>query len=219
MYNDPHGDSDPNRARSQQPSSYPIGGQQQPPDPHGQQPYTQYNNVPPYNAAPPLPDYAVPQQQPGRSLKWLWITLAIVGGVFVLGCAICGVVLYEGGRIASQSVTQTIKSTSPALVTNEYYQAIEIQDYATAYSYLDPNIRATNGKIITQNDFTTSAKNLDTQNGTVSNFTVSSSPGVDSSGTKAGYTVNVTRGSTTYSSNITLMQTGGSWKIVSYSAI
>src|SRR5579872_3525151 len=62
-----------------------------PPD-YGQQPYGQ---APPmYGGAPPMPSYG--QLQKKSSLRWLWITLAIVGGLLVLGCGGCAIASFAG---------------------------------------------------------------------------------------------------------------------------
>lgn len=210
MYNDPYG------------NPYPGGGQgQQPPQNPYEQPPNQ-NNVPPftqYNAQPPLPNYAVPPQQPKQSLRWLWITLIVLGVILVLGCGVCGFIVYGIGKSANQTITQAEKAIAPSLVVNEYYQSIEGQRYATAYSYLDPAIQTLDGTPITADTFTTAAQSVDTKDGLVSNFTVSISPGIDNTGNQATYTVKVTRNGTSYTSTIGLKLESGSWKIVSYDRI
>src|SRR5689334_21190863 len=97
-------DYDPNQptsGRPQDPSGPPSYGQQpsgqpqRPPTGHVPPPYgSEYvpPQQPPYQqpqyGIPPFPNYAQPQP-PKRSLRWLWITLAIVGGILVLACAGC----------------------------------------------------------------------------------------------------------------------------------
>src|SRR5437660_12438521 len=104
MYNDPN-----------QPQQPPYG-HPQPPD--GEAQY----------GVPPVPAY-VPQPQPKRSLRWLWITLGIVGGLLVLGC---------GGCIIAVSVLgiNIFNQAGPAITATQYYQAIQRQGYSDVYSYI-----------------------------------------------------------------------------------
>src|SRR6266516_2824315 len=87
-----------NQGQPQQPSTQytpPGYGQGQPQQPYGQPPYQ--GQQPPYGQPPygqeqyggPPPNYGQPPKK--SSLKWLWITLAIVGAVLVLGCGGCAI--------------------------------------------------------------------------------------------------------------------------------
>ena len=228
MYNDPYGNPYPNGGQGQPPQNpygnpYPDGGQRQSPQNPYQQPPTQYNapQYPPYNAGQPQePYYPGFQQPPKKSLKWLWITLSIVGAVLILSCSICGFVAYRIGQSAQTVTGQFGKSFVPLLVVNEYYQSIESQQYSKAYSYLDQNIQTTTGSPITVDAFTNSAKAIDSQKGTVTTFVASGTPGLDSTGKQATFTVQVTRGSSApYTATISLKLESGTWKIVSYDTI
>jgi hypothetical protein len=190
-----------------------VPPQQQPPY---QQPQPEYvpPQQPPYQqpqyGIPPFPNYAQPQQ-PKRSLRWLWITLAIVGGILVLACAGCGIFLYVAGKAA-------INAAGPALTTQAYYQFVKQKNYARAYTLLDSNATVSiAGKSLpapNQQSFTAAAQAIDASAGPVSNFSVHTN-GSDTS----HLTVTVTRRSQTYDVHLTLAPVGGSWKITSLDGI
>ncbi len=208
---------DPNHPQQPDPSQQPQPpyGQPQPPyeqQQWGQQPPAQYaptQYVAPAYGAPPVPGYA-PPQQPGRSRRTLWIVLGIFGGLIVLSCAICGILFVAGVGFFAKSVA------APALVVNQYYGAVQKQDYNTAYSYIDQNLTASNGQPLTQQVYTVAAQLLDTTKGKVSNFSVGN---ISVTNNTASVTVSVTRGSTAYDVHLQLQQVNGSWKISSYDNI
>jgi hypothetical protein len=179
---------------------------QQPPYRIGQTPYGQL----PYGA-PPIPNYWQPQQPKKPSRRWLWITLAIIGGLVALACIASSIVIAVGvGYVASIA--------GPDFTVQEYYQAIEHQDYVKATTYLSSNGAITiNGLAapITQLDaFTTEAEALDSTQGPVS-FFHSSINGSDYS----RIDVTVTRNGPSYLVHLQLIQEGNSWKIVSADGI
>jgi hypothetical protein len=109
---------DPNQPAYGTPNQPPYGAPNQPPygvPPQTPPPYGTPNQ-PPYGGVPP---YAQPPA-PKRSLKWLWITLGIVVGIFVLACG--GLAVLGGTLIGG-----------PSSSVDSYYKAIEGQDYTTAY--------------------------------------------------------------------------------------
>jgi hypothetical protein len=179
--------------------------------PHGQPPYGQYPYGQPPYGAPPIPNYAQAPQQPKKSLRWLWITLGIVGGILVLACAGCGIFTYFAGKAA-------VNLAGPAFTVGEYYQFVKQQDYAQAYALLDRNATISiAGRSLPAPDeqsFATAAQTVDTSLAPVSNFSVQPN-GSDTS----HLTVRVTRGSQTYDVHLTLTQVGGSWKIASMDGI
>src|SRR6266700_4156884 len=130
MYNDPNQPSQQPPYGQPQPPYYgppqqpPYGQPQQPP--YGQPPYMppQQPYGQPLYGVPPVPGY-VPQQPPKKRRTGLWIFLGILA-VLVLACVgVVGAVYYVGTH-------------NPATdVVNKYYTAIQNQDYATAYSYLN----------------------------------------------------------------------------------
>lgn len=170
---------------------------------------------PPYNpsqyAPPPVPGYAQVPQQPKRSLRWLWITLSIVGGVLVLSCAGCVIASAMGYNFLKTTVV------GPTEVANSYYQAIENQDYSQAYGYLANNMQTTSGQTLSQNLYTTAAQGKDTTDGQVTNFTqtnFSNNNGV------ASITMTVTRNGSVYDVHLKLQQDSSStWRITSYDDI
>jgi hypothetical protein len=215
----PYGQPQPPYEQQQwgQPQQPPYG-QPQPPyeqQQWGQQPPAQYaptQYVAPAYGAPPVPGYA-PPQQPGRSRRTLWIVLGIFGGLIVLSCAICGILFaFSAGPLASIFG----KIAAPALVVNQYYSAVQKQDYNTAYSYIDQNLTASNNEPLTQQVYTVAAQLLDTTKGKVSNFSVGN---ISVTNNTASVTVSVTRGSTAYDVHLQLQQVNGSWKITSYDNI
>lgn len=237
MYNDPNQPQPPYGQppnysnpyeQGQQPYGQPPYGQSQPP--YGQpsndapQPYgsTQYG-TPPY-AAPPGPGYAPPQETK-KSNRWIWITLGIIGGLLLLGCVGCAVIFGIIGRGVQQTVntvTTSIDKTATAAsgegaqtTAQAYYAAIEVQDYPTAYSYLDSNLVTTNNQPLTSDLYTQAAKGRDTSLGQVTNYTIS----VDANDPNS-ITVSVTRGQgQPYTVHLKFRQTSSGWKITSYDEI
>ena len=193
----------------------PYGQAQQPPyeQQWGQQPpqgYAPTQYVAPAYGAQPAPGY-MPPQQPGRSRRGLWIALAIIGGLIVLSCAVCGVLFVTGVGFFAKTVV------GPAITANQYYSAVEKQDYQTAFSYT--NLTVLNGQNLTQELYTTTAQALDTAKGRVTNFSVGNIS-LNNNNNAASVTVSVTRGSASpYNVQLQLQQVNGSWKITSFNNI
>lgn len=235
MYN-----NDPNQAQQPPPYGQPDWSQQppaeyvQPPSPYQQTQWAQPPTPPPYEpaqygqpqyyGAPPAPGYAQPQ--PRQSNRWVWITLGVLGGLIVLGLIACVLFFVLIGRAAQQTVntvTTSIEQTETAVsspaaaqaTVEQYYTAIQSQDYTTAYSYLESNMTTTSGQTLTRQLFTQAATGRDTSLGTVTNFTITQNA---SDATK--FTISVTRGSSAlYTVNIQVTQVGSDWKISSYDEI
>lgn len=184
MYNDPS-----------QPQQPPYG---QPQPPYGQPQY----------GVPPVPAY-VAQPPPKKSLRWLWITLGILGGLFVLVCGGCVIISALGINLFAQAV-------GPAVTATQYYQAIQDQDYTQAYSYIDPAGASVAGQSLTQTVFTTGAQAIDAQKGKVISFT---SSGFNVNGNTAAVTMLVTRGGQQYTVNLELKKEGNDWKIINADGI
>jgi hypothetical protein len=203
----PYGQPQPPYGQPGQPQQPPYGQQwgQQPP-----QDYTPTQYVAPGYGAQPAPGYA-PPQQPKRSRRGLWIALAIIGGLIVLSCAVCGIFFVAGIGFFAKTVA------GPAITVNQYYSAVEKQDYNTAFSYISTNLTASNGQTLTQQIYTVAAQGLDTVKGKVTNYSVGS---VSTSNNVASVTVSVTRGSAApYDVHLQLQQVNGAWKITSYDNI
>jgi hypothetical protein len=218
----PYGQPQPPYGPPGQPQQPPYGQPGQPGQPQqppygqpqwGQQPpqdYAPTQYVAPAYGAQPAPGY-MPPQQPKRSRRGLWIVLAIIGGLIVLSCAVCGILFATGAAFFAKTVA------GPAIVVNQYYSAVEKQDYSTAYSYIDQNLTTSNGRQLTQQVYTLAAQGLDTLKGKVSNYSVGN---ISVTNNTASVTVSVTRGSTpAYDVHLQLQQVNGSWKITSYDNI
>ncbi len=212
----------------QQPQQPPYGQPGQPQPPYGQpgepqqppyeqqwgqqppQDYTPTQYVAPAYGAQPAPGY-MPPQQPKRSRRGLWIALGIIGGLIVLSCAVCGIFFALGIGFFAKTVA------GPAITANQYYSAVEKQDYNTAFSYIGTNLTASNGQALTQQIYTVAAQALDLAKGKVTNYSVGS---ISTSNNVASVTVSVTRGtSAPYDVHLQLQQVNGSWKITSYDNI
>lgn len=226
MYNDPYQmpPSQQPQGQTGQPqppqSLYPPAYDPYAPSPYGSPPGTQYGapqipqdpqasyGPPPYGV-PPM--QFVPPPQKKTSLTWLWITLGIIGGILVLGCAGCGIFFYNVGRQATTFV-------GPAITVSEYYQYLKQGDYSKAYTFVDPNASYTvGGQAVTVSDeqsFAQAAQSVDASNGTIT--TIQS--GANTTDT-THMTMTITRNGAPYNVHLTLQQESGSWKIIAADGI
>lgn len=224
MYNDPnaqppYGQSPYNLPYEQQYTAQPTPPPQYPPTQYG---VPQMQPMPPVYMAPP------PQND---SNKTVWIVLGIIGAVLLLvGGGCCAALYVIGSRVGTQvgAVSTQIVATStadqqtviadeasPVQQAQDYYQAISVQDYANAFSYLAPNMTASNGTALTQTAFTQQAQALDTSEGTVTTYNATADP-TDAS----KVTVQVTRnGGKTYTVHLTFTQGDFQWDISSFDTI
>jgi hypothetical protein len=175
----------------------------------------------PYELPPPyIGEASVPPPPPKKSLK---VFVLVCIGILCLTVAVLSGLLFAVLRSAGQhqeTVQRTpvvISPTSVPTTPTQYYTAIEHQDYTTAYSYVAPNLTASNGQSLTQELYTTAAQALDTVKGQVTSYTVGST---SVSNNIESVTVIVTRGSApAYDVHLQLQQINGSWKITSYDNI
>jgi len=101
-------------------------------------------------------------------------------------------------------------------VANKYYTAIQSQDYATAYSYLDASSITFNNQSLTQSLYTQAAQAVDAQKGKVTSYSITSTNLNTSNGVNtASCTISVTRNGSPYDVHLKLQQEGNDWKIVS----
>jgi len=101
-------------------------------------------------------------------------------------------------------------------VVNKYYTAIQNQDYATAFSYLDASSITFNNQNLTQSLYAQAAQAVDAQKGKVTSYSITSSNINTSNGANtASFTVSVTRNGSPYDVHLKLQQEGSAWKIVS----
>jgi len=208
MYNDPNQPpQQPPYGQPQQPyygsPQQPYGQPQQPPygqPPYGspQQPYGQ-----PQYGIPPVPGY-IPQQPPKKRRTGLRIFLGILA-ILVLAC------------IGGFAAIFYFGSHNPATdVVNKYYTAIQNQDYATAYSYLDASSITFDNQNLTQSLYIQAAQAVDVQKGKVTSYSITSTNVNSSNGANtAAFTVSVTRNGSPYDVHLKLQQQGSDWKIVS----
>ncbi|MBX5450250.1 DUF4878 domain-containing protein [Thermogemmatispora sp.] len=171
-----------------------------PPPPPAYGPVPTAPGINPYGVQYGLPPQ--PPQPPRRSLRWLWITLAIVAGLVVLVCGGCILVGYI-----------VALTGSPDSTVNNYYSAIQKQDYNQAYSYLAIDTLTIQGEEIsaTQSRFALAAATIDQQAGTVTRYSITSS---STDGNEATVVVHVTRSSgVAYDVHLQLTKIGDEWKI------
>jgi len=170
--------------------------------PYGQPPYgqVQYGGPPPNYAQPPQ---ELPQQ---KSRKWLWITLAIIGGVLVLGCGGCVIASAVGINILGNVA-------GPTVTANAYYQAIKDQDYNKAYTYWDTSkVTSVGGQQVTQGAFVQLGQLDDKLRGAVTSL---SQTNESTNGNTATATMSVTRNGSTYTVQLQMNKVGSDWKITS----
>jgi hypothetical protein len=106
---------------------------------------------------------------------------------------------------------------APSATAASYYKAIQKQDYATAFTYLDISGASVEGQQITQDAFVLLAQAVDKTKGTVSSFSQSgiSLNTSTSSGNTATVTMDVTRNGSSYTVHLELRQENNVWKITS----
>ncbi|GAC1470464.1 MAG: hypothetical protein PVSMB5_18130 [Ktedonobacteraceae bacterium] len=59
-------------------------------------------------------------QPPKRNLKWLWITLGIVGGLLLLLCVVCGILAFV---VDASTPTKTLETFCTDLNNRQYHDA------------------------------------------------------------------------------------------------
>lgn len=103
---------------------------------------------------------------------------------------------------------------SPAAgVVNQYFTALENQDYATAFEYLDLSMRNPLGQTITRAWFSERAQAYDEEHGRITGYSLA---GVQANPSRRVYTIKVTRGSGAYRTRLRLSGQGYGWKIVGF---
>ena len=202
-----------------QPSQPPYGAPNQPPygtpNQPSQPPYGIPNQPPPYGIPnqPQQPQYGIPpytqpQELPQKkSRKRLWTILGIVGGILVLACGGCAIMGALGIGFFAKTVAGPISSV------DQYYKAIESQDYNTAYSHLQVDNFTLGSQTLPANAtiFTQLANVLDSQRGKVTKYSITST---NVNNDTATVTVSVTRRGPPYTVTLNLKQVGNDWKIV-----
>jgi hypothetical protein len=137
-------------------------------------------------------------------------------GVFVVlgfgGCMIAflAIVQQSSNTLRTGISTTPVFSTAGASLTvDEYYQAIQQQDYSLAYLQLGSQATIA-GQQVTQSTFTQLAQTADNQKGQVTSFQATPDPN-----DPTHFSVSVTRNSGTYTVHLMLTPLGSSsvWEI------
>ncbi len=92
------------------------------PSQYAEQPAFPVPSQPGYFPAGYGPAGAYPVAAPRRSLRWLWITLGIIGGVLVLGIALCAVLVF------------VVDASSPTKTLDTFCSDMKGGDYQGAYN-------------------------------------------------------------------------------------
>ena len=184
--------------------------------------YAPYPPAPQPQYAPP-PQYPAPQWTPPPSAPYgqlpgpasrprrRALPLALLIGVVVLA----GI-----GFVAIHNLCCALPPAQAA--AESYFSALKSQDYAAAYSYIDPRITIimdNQSQPISLSLFTQAARAYDQQRGTISSFSLTkvSVTGSGSSSGSADITVRVTRGTAApYDVHLQLGQEGNDWKIIGF---
>ncbi len=125
---------------------------------------------------------SAPPVQPRRSHRWMWITLALLVLVGIVGGALLWTFV-----------------VSPTIASDQYYMAIRDQNYAKAYADLGSELQAR----LSREAFIQQAQQQDEAHGRVSKYSYRSLP----VGDPATETLTVTRADgTTYTAHLELRQ-------------
>ena len=177
----------------------------QPQNPYGQpqqQPPQQYGQ--PQYGIPQIPNYGQQQPPPKKRRRWPWIVLGIV----IVLLLVCG-----GGGFLLYNVAFHNGATDAA---NQYFTAVEHQDYNTAFTYLDTSHLQLNGQTITQQLYVQGAMLYDQAKGKLSAYSITGSSINSNNGVNtAMLTVSETRNGSSYNVNVQMMQESSGWKITS----
>ncbi len=154
---------------------------------------------PPYKVAMPRSRRIPPRQKKGAR-RWLWVILTVI-------CVLI---------VASIFIVRYLNTLAgPTVTVDNYYKAVTQKNYSLAYSYLANNATLTsqNQKVPTgsQQDYTTSARLLDSNIGSVISYKVATT------NNNTLLIINTTRNknahSVLYSVRFTMIQEDGAWKI------
>jgi hypothetical protein len=172
-----------------------------------------------------------PAYRPRPFLPWLLIVAGAVGGILLLLGA--GFVALNASGLpplsspalsssSSQNVQNTNSSTmTPTDVVSNYYNAVEQQNYAQAYKYVDVNTSTSpwrDGQPASQDLFTRQGAHMDDDYGTVTNYSIYRIEMVDSNYARA--TLGIRReGDYYYHVAIDLRMINGVWRIVQFNRI
>ncbi len=174
--------------------------------------HMQHGNIQTY----PPPDaypYPYPPQPPlKKSYKWVWILVSVVSVFVLAGCGFCGWAFYNVFNTTYHQVAGSVN------VVNDFYSNLQSSNYTAAYSDLAPQGQI-NG--LTQEAFTTQAKQLDEKDGPVVSFILSqptfrTDPNTGPDLSHFTMTVAVKRTHSSYNVLLSLANIHGTWKITEY---
>lgn len=160
----------------------------------------------PYDQIPGQPLFAPPPFLPEprkKSRRWLWITLIVIV-LLIAGAAATTVILTAPTR----AITATVQ---------QYYNAVQQQDYATAYTYLDRQsfIYLGQQRTLSRTDYTLASRANDLAEGKVTTYAITNIE-ITSSNNPGGIaiaTVDVTRKGIVREISVQLAQVNGNWEI------
>jgi hypothetical protein len=133
-----------------------------------------------------------------RSLKALWISLAVVGALVVVG----------GGA----GIFALVSFAAPGVAALSFCQNLEKQNYDAAYTQLSANLAG----VVTKAQFTTGSQQLDNAEGKVTacaQGTGSDAYSYSLGANKATVAAVITREKGSFSGNVQVVSENGSWKI------
>lgn len=110
------------------------------------------------------------------------------------------------------SITNSADAQSMAQVATQYYNAVKARNYAQAYTYLAANATNANGQQLTLSSFEQLAQTMDSQEGAVTDFTVTPYP--------PNVIMTISRTLlAAYHAHLQMKQEGRTWKITSIDRI
>ena len=139
----------------------------------------------------------------GNTVSMVLLLIAVIFGGIGLLEAMVGMTLWVLPGRASPA----------ASLVNQYFTALENQDYETAFQCLDPFMGSPLGQTISQTEFIERAQAYDTEHGRITGYSLA---GVQANPSRRIYTIKVTRGNGAYRTRLRLIGQGYNWKIVSF---
>lgn len=135
-----------------------------------------------------------------KSRRGFWIILIVVALLLIGGITAAIVLVVTGPSRAVNAVVQS------------YYNAVEQQDYATAYTYIDSQYIVASGQqvYLSRSEYTLVARANDLASGKLTAYTITN---ISINNGIATVTVNVTRGGTVHAVDVQLEQVAGTWEI------
>ncbi|WP_322480365.1 hypothetical protein [Thermogemmatispora sp.] len=162
-------------------------------------------------AGPGWPQSRTPVAVTRRSRRVVWISLAILGLALLACIGVAAWVVAGPFRQLQQQYNGLM------MLVNDYYDAIQRQDYAQAFQDLQPGGFHAQ---LTQQEFVQEAHDFDKRYGPVLSYQIRSLPNL---GLEQGPTytveVDVARRHLSYTVLLTVRQVGDSWKIIDFDHI